>query len=357
MPYIKTIILTLSILIFLLPSSLLAGNIDQKQGEPWQYRLGQGLRIANSDFFLGGYISIKYFDEAGEKEYFEFDDLSFFLFGDIGEKVRFFSEVENDEFYEIDTSGKTESEKNWRIERVYADYLYSDGLHIRGGKFLTPVGTWNEVHAAPLTWTVSRPPVTEATFPEFVTGGEFYGNFTVADEDLSYIFLAQKGESINEWTGFRKTHAMVGAKIKWFGSPRFYIGLPLFYYEEYEINDKVYLTGFDLTYKKSDYEIRFESTYSHVDVKGGGKEEEYGYYIMGVYGLTDKLFAVLRHDYLKVRESSHHHMTVDLGFTYKYKPQVVFKVEGQARYGDLVVVDELHLNNSERLLASFSLLL
>lgn len=357
MLYIRTVVLTLSFLLFFLPSRLLAQDLYQNDRESWQYRLGQGLRIGGSNFYLGGYLSINYYDEVDEKEYFELDDLSFFLFGDIGEKIRFFSEVEDDEFYKIDTSGNSESEKSWQIERLYADYLHSDALQVRGGKFLTPVGTWNEVHADPLTWTVSRPPVTEAAFPEFITGFEFYGNFILADEDLSYLLMGQSGESIDEWTGYRKTHSLAGIKFKWFGSPRFHIGIPFLYYEEYEIDDRVYLTGLDLTYKKPGYEVRFESTYSKVDLKGGGIREEYGYYIMGVYGLTEKLFAVLRHDYLKMRESSDYHMTVDLGFTYKYKPQVVFKVEGQARYGDLVVADELQLNDSERLLASFALLL
>jgi len=358
MSFIRSLIPVLFFLLIILPSHLFAEeNNYSNHIKPWQYRLGQGLRIAESDFFLGGYLSVKYYDDARERNYFEFDDLSFFLFGDIGEKVRFFSEMEDDEFYEIDTSGNSESKKSWQIERLYAEYLHSDVLHVRGGKFLTPVGTWNEVHADPLTWTVSRPPITEAAFPEFITGMEFYGNFILADEDMSYILMGQSGESIDEWTGFRKTHSLAGIKLKWFASPRFNIGVPLLYYTEYEIDDRVYLTGLDFTYKKSDHEIRFESTYSKVDLEGGGIKEEYGYYIMGVYGLTDKLFAVLRQDYLKMRESSDHHMTVDLGFTYKYKPQVVFKVEGQARYGDLVVVDELHLNDNERLLASFSLLL
>lgn len=352
MSYIKRVFFILSLLVFFLPLQLNAQN----HAEPWQYRLGQGLRIGESEFYLGGYLGINYYDDARERNYFEFDDLSFFLFGDIGEKVRFFSEVEDDEFYEIDTSGNSESEKSWQIERLYADYLHSDTLNVRAGKFLTPIGTWNEVHADPLTWTVSRPPITEAAFPEFVTGLQFYGNFIFGDEDFSYLLMGQNDESIDEWTGYRKTHSLAGIKLKWFGSPGFHIGVPLLYYEEYEIGDRVYLTGLDFTYKKPDHEIRFESTYSKVDLEGGSIKEEYGYYIMGVYGLTDKLFTVLRHDYIKMRESSDHHMTVDLGFTYKYKPQVVFKVEGQARYGDLVVNDELHLNDNERLLASFALL-
>ena len=55
------------------------------------------------------------------------------------------------------------------LERAYIDFAQSDALQLRLGKFLTPIGRWNQLHAAPLTWTTSRPLITEdgfAGFPE-----------------------------------------------------------------------------------------------------------------------------------------------------------------------------------------------
>lgn len=344
--------------LILLPSTIVSGAEESAiGGKPWEYNLGEGLRIAASDFFIGGYINAEYLDESVEDGAFILDDISFFIFGDITPKFRFFSELEDEEALEIETDGDVETHENWQVERLYFDYLYREKLNIRVGKFLTPIGTWNEIHAAPLTWTVSRPAVTIASFPEFVTGIQFFGNLSIEDEDFSYSFSAQNNESISERTSFRKTHRFYGGRIKWFGPPGLEIGVPFLYYTERKVDDDIYLTGIDFSYKKSGFEVRLEANFGHVELQNGQDSKEYGYYIQGVYALTDKLFLIARHDYFNAREDLGDHKAISLATTYKLRPQIVFKAEGQLRSGDLVLGGDTHINNNERLLASFSVLL
>ncbi len=347
------IIIPFFLLTFIFANTVTAYAGDETAIQPWEYKLGEGLRIAATGINIGGYASIKYEDEAGKDGKFIFDDLSLFIFGDISERWSFFSEVEEGHFAEIDTNGNTEIRNNIEIERLYLDYILSDSLNIRAGKFLTPVGTWNEMHADPLTWTVSRPLVTYVPFPEFTTGLQFFGNLSIIDEDAAYSVYLQKNEGIDESTIFRKSHSIYGGRLRWLKSPALEIGIPLLYYKEFEIGDKVYLTGLDFTYKASVVEIRGEGIYSNVDLKNQGWSKEYGYYLQLVCRMTEKHFLVLRHEYLKARGDEGEHRAATIDGVYKLRPQVVFKAEFRIRDGDLRLNG---VNDSEQFLSSFSIL-
>lgn len=347
------------VLLFLLlsPAPARSDHGENAEREPWSYRLGEGLRIGGSHFYLGGYINSKYIDAEEKRATLALENLSLFVFGDIGERLRFFAELEDEEIFEVDSKGETESENKVLIERLYLDYLYSDHLKVRVGKFFAPVGAWNETHAPPLTWTVSRPIVTFAAFPEDVTGLQLFGNFSLFDEDFFYTLAAQRNESIDEETGFRRTHEFAGGRIRWLGSPGLEIGIPLIYYEEYEIKDKIHLTGLDFIYKSSPFELRGEASYADVKLEQGGRVKEYGYYLQGVSGITDRLSIVLRYDFFHAREREKHHESVTTGLVYKPSPPVVFKIEYQERSGGLIYTGEESIDDDERLLASFSVLL
>lgn len=321
--------------------------------KPWRYSLGEGLRIADTDFYLGGYMNIEGKSEVGGDGELAFDELSLFIFGNISDRWRFFSELEEIKLLEVNSEGESRSDHHGEIERLYVDYLASEKVNIRVGKFLTPIGTWNEIHAEPLTWTVSRPLVTFVPFPVFITGVQAFGDLEVMDQDISYSLFYQGNESIDEETGLRRTHIIYGGRGRWHATPNLEIGVPLLYYKEYEVGDKIYLSGLDFTYKTPIIEVRGEATYSGVDREANGWSDEYGYYIQGAYGLTEKLFLVVRHEYFKARGEGGELEALSIGGAYKPRPQIVFKAEYQTRNGDLVLEE---INDSEVVLASFSVL-
>lgn len=320
----------------------------------WSYTLGQGLHIGDTDLRLGGYLNIENENNLDQgKEEFLFDDLSLFLYGNLTGKARFFTEMEDSHFWQTDTDGRTRTEHKWQTERLYLDYLSSDRLNIRVGKFLTPVGTWNEVHADPLTWTVSRPVVTFAAFPEFTTGVQIFGNLDILDQDLSYALFYQGNESLDEDTGRRKTHFICGGRLRWFATPEIEMGIPFLYYREYGVGDRITLTGIDFSYRMRRMEIRSEATYSSVALDAGGWSQEYGYYIQGAYGITEKLFATLRHEYFNGRRGAGDIEAYSIGAAFKPRPQIVLKAEYQARSGGLSVGD---ISGDDFILTSFSVL-
>ncbi|MBI5233629.1 MAG: hypothetical protein HY880_04680 [Deltaproteobacteria bacterium] len=322
---------------------------------PWDYRLGQGLRIADTAIRLGGYLGLNYYDQGGDPGVLKFDDLSLFVFGDISPEWRFFSEIEKSHFFSIDTNSEITDKNRWEIERFFSEHVYSDALSLRIGKFLTPVGTWNEIHADPLTWTVSRPVVTSLSFPEHTTGLGLSGEFLAADQELAYFVYLQNNESIDEKTGERRTHVMYGTRVRWFPSKGLEIAVPLLYYLEYEVDDRIYLTGLDLTYKKHPLEIRAEATSSRIDEKYGDWDREYGWYLEGVWAFSEKIFAVARHEYFRARKDEGRHTAFSIGAVYKPLPQLVFKTEFQARGGDLEI-ESAAIGSDDRFMASFSIL-
>ena len=346
--------LILSLHLATLPQAL-AG--ERPGPRPWEYRLGEGLRVGRTDIRLGGYISLKYLDRQSRRGRFVFDDLSLFVYGNITDKWRFFSEWEDTHFFQIDTEGRSRTSHHGELERLYSEYEASDIFKLKLGKFLTPVGTWNEIHADPLTWTVSRPLVTFATFPEYISGIGLSGEVLISDEEFGYALFAQNNESIDEETGFRKTHEVYGVRFRWFDESGLEVGIPILFYEEYMVGDKIYLTGLDILYRAGGLEVRAEGVYSWVDSGGGDDSREYGYYIQGVKDLTERLSIVARHDYLHARSRDGQLRVLSLGTAYKLRPQIVFKVEYQIRSGDLHYrYEDMDIDNSERVLASFSVL-
>jgi len=75
--------------------------------------------------------------------------------------------------------------------RLYLEYSASDLFRLRAGRFLTPIGQWNERHAEPLTWTPARPLTTYRPFAKSINGLLAAGEGAVARHDVGYaVFWA-----------------------------------------------------------------------------------------------------------------------------------------------------------------------
>lgn len=122
---------SLSSLRYLLPililSLIINANLafceDVNASKPWDYGLGEGLKVGNSDIHLGGYGSIEYQNPVNAPDFLLFEDLSLFVYGDIGRRWRFFSEMEDSKFWMVDNAGKSDWNHNIRVERLYLDYI------------------------------------------------------------------------------------------------------------------------------------------------------------------------------------------------------------------------------------------
>jgi hypothetical protein len=112
-----------------------------------------------------------------------------------------FAEAEVEDAFSIDDRGLNASDAELTLERFYLDYIHRSWLSWRAGKFLTPVGRWNNVHADPLVWTVTRPLVTELPFASHATGLAARGTRQSDASTLDYIVYVDDSEDFDPANG------------------------------------------------------------------------------------------------------------------------------------------------------------
>jgi hypothetical protein len=157
-----------------------------------EYRSGRGLKIGDTRLTLGGFSTLAMSRFEGDHARFRLDDLDLFVFFDPTAYLHVFADIAFDNLVELDEGGREDSSgAEASIERLYGDVSVSDQLNVRFGKFLTPLGRWNQVPAEPLVWTTSRPLVTARPFNEHVGGAALWGSVFPSTGSLTYSVYGQ----------------------------------------------------------------------------------------------------------------------------------------------------------------------
>jgi hypothetical protein len=279
----------------LLTRSLSAYDLTPPSSQ-WEYHLGQGLRIGNSGLTLGGYGSVRYEDLRSRSPQLTVSALSVFLSWDTGTRVRFFSEVELEDF----TVARGERAFGARshgveLERLYADVYLSEIATLRLGKFLTPVGRWNLIHADPLVWTTSRPLVSIQPFAPDTTGAMLYGNLQSLGKDLEYSVYLELTDDLdpNQHEGpFSKA---IGMHLATHLGPT-ELGFSYAHFErEQERTEQQNLFGLDFLWIHQRVEVTGEFLY-RVGTYGPDRDE-WGLFVQGAVPLSARLFALARYEF------------------------------------------------------------
>jgi hypothetical protein len=258
-----------------------------------EYRPGRGLRIGDTGFTIGGYSTIALSRLEGDHGRLRFDNLDLFVFFDPTPYLHFFSDTAFQHILDLDdTGGGTTSEAQTSIERLYGDLNLSDRANFRIGKFLTPVGRWNQVPAAPLTWTTSRPLVTMRPFDEHVAGGAFWGSLFPADALLSYKVYGQFFDPLTSTTSISQADDGVGTRLDLSTLGGWSIGGSYFAFTRHgEWNQ---LGGADAFWQHDRWEVSSELLAGHGDPDG---QRIFGFYLQGVVELVAGIHAIARYEY------------------------------------------------------------
>jgi len=89
------------------------------------------------------------------------------------------------------------------LVRAQFDAKVMDGLSVRVGRFLTPVGIWSVDHGSPVILTVQQPYYlsTVPIFPQVQEGAMVFGNLALGDNDAEYaVYLSKGREDDNKGT-------------------------------------------------------------------------------------------------------------------------------------------------------------
>ncbi len=303
--------------------------------EKVSYHWGRGLLIPQADLNLGGYLHSAFSDLEHRSPHFGLDDLSFFISWSPFSQLHFFSEIELEDW--MSTTGVQGINQALTLERYYFDFLASESLSLRVGKFLTPVGRWNTIHAAPLIWTTSRPLISEDhLFASHVSGAMLSKSLLFNDHNFEFSVYVDDSEDLEPRTNDPFFNHAAGVRINYEASNQIEIGASYLAYKKHTnyLETDSHLFGLDLFWKNQGYEVQLEMSYRHDD---SNQDDEKGLYLQGVAPVYGNLFAVGRYEYLSGRhllDSGAVDSTIHLGITgLAWRPYSPMVVKTEYRFG------------------------
>jgi hypothetical protein len=289
------------------------------------YHLGNGVQIGDTGLRVGGYATTSYDREDDSSPRLAIDNLSLFLWWEGEGRWKFFSELEYEDF--LFTRERPSDQPGYlSLERAYLDYALSDDTEIRAGKFLTPIGRWNLIHATPLVWTTSRPLVTSLAFPTNMTGLMVNGNLPDIGNGVQYSVYGASGDDLRPNPMVDPFTSAFGTHVTWTIVPGAQLGFSYADFEQEKSRpERKQLAGVDFFWSRNRYEISAEAVYRFSDQ--GSLFDEKGAYIQFVAPLSEKLYAVARYEtYRLARQGAPTQLRVT-GLNYRINSALVLKAE------------------------------
>jgi hypothetical protein len=327
-----------------------AGDLDPSSSD---YVPGRGLQVPGTDLTVGGYVTGEYSQHGAPL--FSISNASLLLWWENDSPLKFFSEIDLQRGLTAQGSYDAQEPQYLSLERLYADYALSADVTLRGGKFLTPIGRWNQVHADPLVWTTSRPLVTEIAFPTSATGVMALGTVSLLGKDVDYNFYAAEDGDLRPAPNVDPFRNALGVRANVTVSESLQIGASLASFEQRSEQHEVKnLLGADFLWQRDGFEATGELIYRLSESTSEGNER--GFFLQGVAPLAPKLFAVYRFELFNsvgpIPGSQNAFLAYALGLpggaqpplpplppppptvrlnivglTYRYQPNIVMKIE------------------------------
>lgn len=298
---------------------------DEDQPTDTGYHLGGGLQIPDTGFRIGGYATGTYERKDDISPRIALDDLSLFIWWEGDGRWKFFSELEYDDF--LFTRNINPGQNGYlSLERAYFDYALSDDTDIRAGKFLTPIGRWNLIHATPLVWTTSRPLVTTLAFATNMTGVMVNGNLPNIGNGIEYSLYGASGDDLRTNPEVDPFTSAFGTHVTWTIIPGTQLGFSYADFEQEQTKpERKQLAGIDFFWTRNRYEISAEAVYRFSD--HNSFLDEKGAYVQFVAPLSERLYAVARYEtYRSARQDAPTQLRVT-GLNYRITPGLVLKAE------------------------------
>ena len=293
-----------------------------------EYVPGRGLTVGRTNLTIGGFTTVAgAWLEGGHGEV-QLDNANFFLFWDPLPWVHVFSEIELTRLAEWDTDrAHAHSAPGIDVDRLYVDVGKADILNLRFGRFLTPIGRWNQVLADPLVWTTSEPLIVEDVFDETMRGAMLWGTTFPRGGALSYGLYGTFLDSIHHED---QAQHSAGARLEWASLAGWTVGAS--YFASQRTGQRWHhLGGVDALWRPHErVELSMEA------VSGEGSQaagHEWGLYAQGVVEMVRTLYAVGRYEHFDPAEHDQRaHDLVVVGLT--WVPRYYLRLKADYRIAD-----------------------
>lgn len=302
------------------------------------YTLGSGYQVPGTDWHLGGYATASVEDPEDGSPRAAIDNLSLFLWWQGEGRWKFFSELE----YENPISNRSDrltSDDYLSWERAYLEYAWSASVSVRAGKFLTPIGRWNLIHATPLVWTTSRPLVTTLAFPTNMTGVMVTATLPSLGSGAQWSFYGSTGSEIRPNPEIDPFSSAFGTHINVPLGGESQVGFSYVDFEQEKTRpERKQLVGVDALWAHDRFELSGEAVYRSSDQ--GGASDEKGAFVQLVAPLTERLSLVGRFESYKFAQDPHSTKMWVGGLNFRISPSLVFKAEWlEARHNTIQAPD------------------
>jgi hypothetical protein len=288
-----------------------------------EYRPGRGLRVGDTGLTAGGYANATFVRDEGEPARFDVDELSALFAWDPHPRLHGFVELELEDLVEADTDdGASAEQAQFRVERAYGDLHLFEPLSLRVGKFLTPVGRWNVIHAAPLVWTTSRPVTTERPFDDNTTGAQLFGSFFTERASITYRLFGQFVDQLEERPQPVAQDRSAGARLEVALAEGPELGATYLSYRRRD-GDWNQLGGLDGFWQGERLELLGEGIVDEADDRRG---TEWGGFLQLAYEVVPRWFAIGRFERFDPRGGRPADL-FDLAGAFKPLPNMIFKAE------------------------------
>jgi hypothetical protein len=212
------------------------------------------------------------------------------------------------------------------LDRLYVDYRASDALTIRAGKFLTPIGRWNQEHSDPQVWTVLRPLISISAFPTNATGVMLSGSAPVVRQWFDFQLWASHGNDWRATPGSPRFDRALGGRVATALNPDLQVGVSLAKYVEDDFRATEFgLAGVDASWTFHRFEFSGEAISRHA--AHAAQANEHGWFAQAVAPVAERWWAVARVEAYRRAIEGAASRTALLGVVYRSGRHWVFKAE------------------------------
>ncbi len=317
-----------------------------------EFELGHGYNFAA--FNVGGVSDVTAAATDSGRKAVSVNTLSVFATGHVMSVFNPFVEAELMGF-DVVQSGGIGGGHNGSVvlDRLYDDAILSDNLTLRVGKMLAPVGEWNEIHAAPLVLTATRPAVTFLNFSQYSTGFSMLYSDPSRDLPDLQLYWQPHGEFLEKPStpfAFDTYRLVEGVHLRFPVSLLDQVGVS--FQQTTDLHGTTQSLGgvdFQLTFGRVG--LQGEATYSSLggETRGLVRRDEWGGYLAVSYALTNEVTAYSWYEQFSGRLDTTAARDLLWGVSFKPDPAIVFKLEYLQNVGGRPV-------NPTGVLASWSVL-
>jgi len=280
-----------------------------------------------SGFQLGGYASAGITAPRKGDTEFNLNEISLLLSWDNNARLKFFGELELERPLSWNENKHFNNKNSYvDLERLYLDYTLSEKINLRGGRFLTPAGRWNLLHAAPLVWTSSRPLATSYLFPAAINGAMMFGatplKINGEEQSFEYTLYAEALKDQDREDNEIIYKNVAGAHFKL--NNRFNLGLSLATFTEDRPDAPDYrMIGLDFITHVKGWEISGEGFQRFTSNGSNGGS---GAYLQSAAPLGNNWYWLTRLETIQKPDAVSGERWV-LGLTKRITPKQLFKME------------------------------